>query len=324
MQTENVMEMDELELDGKFDQPIVLGVQGPPGPQGNHGKPGADGEDGGYYTPAVTQLDEDTIQFAFTPSKPDMPAVAPVTVELPAGQGSGGNVDLTGYATEQYVKDYAQPKGEYLTAVPEGYAKTEDIPTDEHIIDLIEENAPESSGGGIAVTGAKVGQTVKIAEVDENGVPTAWESVDFPSGGGGEKLRFITSVTTEEDLSNFEFSEDSEGNPFSFSRIAIRMELQGVNSKSANVFLTTNLGNFTPGSLPISGTSKQTFCCMAEVMDDGGLLPAWTSPIVGIGTAYFNVRDTKSNGNGDERITSVGLTTYQGVLAGAKITVWGC
>lgn len=43
--------------------------------------------------------------------------------------GSGGNVDLTGYATEQYVKDYAQPKGNYLTEVPEGYAKTEDIPT---------------------------------------------------------------------------------------------------------------------------------------------------------------------------------------------------
>jgi hypothetical protein len=68
---------------------------------------------------------------------------------------SGGNVDLTGYATEQYVKDYAQPKGEYLTehqslegyateqfvrdgyqpkgdyltAVPDDYAKTEDIPT---------------------------------------------------------------------------------------------------------------------------------------------------------------------------------------------------
>jgi hypothetical protein len=42
---------------------------------------------------------------------------------------TGGNVDLTGYATEQYVKDYAQPKGDYLTKVPEGYAKTEDIPT---------------------------------------------------------------------------------------------------------------------------------------------------------------------------------------------------
>lgn len=58
------------------------------------GTPGAPGADGGYYTPAVTQLDEDTIQFAFTPSKEEMPAVNPVTVELPVGQDSGGNVDF--------------------------------------------------------------------------------------------------------------------------------------------------------------------------------------------------------------------------------------
>lgn len=37
--------------------------------------------------------------------------------------------DLTGYATEQYVQGYAQPKGNYLTEVPAGYAKTEDVPT---------------------------------------------------------------------------------------------------------------------------------------------------------------------------------------------------
>lgn len=58
---------------------------------GGPSTPGADGEDGGYYIPEVSQLDEDTIQFAFTPSKADMPAVEPVTIELPAGQGSGGN-----------------------------------------------------------------------------------------------------------------------------------------------------------------------------------------------------------------------------------------
>ena len=44
-------------------------------------------------------------------------------------QVNSGNVDLTGYATEEYVQEYAQPKGEYLTEVPDGYAKTEDIPT---------------------------------------------------------------------------------------------------------------------------------------------------------------------------------------------------
>lgn len=37
-------------------------------------------------------------------------------------------VDLTGYAKESWVQASYQPKGEYLTEVPDGYAKTEDIP----------------------------------------------------------------------------------------------------------------------------------------------------------------------------------------------------
>ena len=41
----------------------------------------------------------------------------------------------------------------------------------------------QEGGSGIAVTGATVGQTVKISAVDESGKPTAWEAVDFPSGG---------------------------------------------------------------------------------------------------------------------------------------------
>lgn len=69
---------------------------GIPGTPGEPGPEGEDGEDGGYYTPDVTQLDEDTIQFTFTPSKPDMPAANSVTVELPSGQGSGGNAENSG------------------------------------------------------------------------------------------------------------------------------------------------------------------------------------------------------------------------------------
>lgn len=46
-----------------------------------------------------------------------------------SSNNSGGNVDLTGYATEQWVREGYQPKGEYLTEVPDGYAKTGDIPT---------------------------------------------------------------------------------------------------------------------------------------------------------------------------------------------------
>ena len=45
------------------------------------------GEAGGFYTPAVTQPDANTIRMSFTPSKEDMPAVEPVDITLPAGGG---------------------------------------------------------------------------------------------------------------------------------------------------------------------------------------------------------------------------------------------
>jgi hypothetical protein len=53
------------------------------------------GENGGYYTPKIEQISNSEIKISYTPSMSDMPAVEPVTVELTAGQGSGGNVDFT-------------------------------------------------------------------------------------------------------------------------------------------------------------------------------------------------------------------------------------
>ena len=45
---------------------------------------------GGYYSPKVSQLNDETLQFSFLPSNGDMPEVAPITVNLPAADGSGG------------------------------------------------------------------------------------------------------------------------------------------------------------------------------------------------------------------------------------------
>jgi hypothetical protein len=104
---------------------------------GTPGAPGSDGEDGGYYTPAVTQLDEDTIQFDFTPSKSDMPAVQPVQVELPAGQGSGGNADGAVLYTAQELTEEQKAQArnnigavtleEVLAALPVYNGEVEDV-----------------------------------------------------------------------------------------------------------------------------------------------------------------------------------------------------
>ena len=124
----------------------------------------------------------------------------------------------------------AQPAGNYLTEVPEGYAKTEDVPTDEEIIQLIKDNATEPVGGiDLGVTGATVGQTVKISAVDENGVPTEWEPVDFPSGGGGEfKSDVICDMTATEPVVSLIQNVDNK----LYKMIFVHVAFQGVSGEA--------------------------------------------------------------------------------------------
>ena len=77
------------------------------------GGSGGNGEAGGYYTPAVTQPTENTMQVSFTPSKTTMPAVDGAEITLPAGPaGSKGDKGADG-------------KSAYAYAVEGGYTGTE-------------------------------------------------------------------------------------------------------------------------------------------------------------------------------------------------------
>lgn len=67
----------------------------------------------------------------------------------------------------------------------------------ESLIDTV--NELKNDSGKINVSGATAGQIVQISEVDDNGVPTAWESVDFPSTEEKwEHICDIEFVTDEE------------------------------------------------------------------------------------------------------------------------------
>ena len=56
---------------------------------------GADGSDGGYYTPHVTQPDENTMRLSFSHSKDGMPAVAETDITLPSGGSGSVAIDST-------------------------------------------------------------------------------------------------------------------------------------------------------------------------------------------------------------------------------------
>lgn len=57
--------------------------------------------------------------------------------------------------------------------------------------------ADGKDGAGMDITGATVGQIAKIAAVDASGVPTAWEPVDMPSGGGEEWEKLVDASLAE-------------------------------------------------------------------------------------------------------------------------------
>ena len=74
------------------------------------------------------------------------------------------------------------------------------------------------AGAGLDVTGATVGQTVKISAVDVNGVPTAWVPVDM---GSGEKWEKIVEIELTDAASLIKIDRDAEGNPFALKRVMI-------------------------------------------------------------------------------------------------------
>lgn len=74
----------------------------------------------------------------------------------------------------------------------------------------------------LGVTGATVGQTVKIKAVDKNGAPTEWEAADAASG---EDWEFINEISTNEWISSVTINQDSNGNPFSLKKMRIFMTL---------------------------------------------------------------------------------------------------
>lgn len=66
----------------------------------------------------LTNEDEKRFVKSINDIEPDEKGNVKVDIDVP-------DIDLTDYATEQFVRDGFQPKGNYLTEVPSGYATEE-------------------------------------------------------------------------------------------------------------------------------------------------------------------------------------------------------
>lgn len=124
----------------------------------------------------------------------------------PGAKGDPGEKGDTGATGPQGATGPAGPQGPVGQTGPQGPVGT-----------------PGKDGAGMDITGAKIGQIAKITAVDASGVPTAWEPVDMPSGGG-ETWELIKAITIADDAAEsnaLTINTDESGAAFSLKKAKI-------------------------------------------------------------------------------------------------------
>lgn len=84
---------------------LPVPADGEDGQDGQDGTNGKDGENGGYYTPTVETVTENSFKISFSPSKSGMPAVGDVTITLPAAKDGEDGKDGTNGTNGQDGED---------------------------------------------------------------------------------------------------------------------------------------------------------------------------------------------------------------------------
>ena len=94
----------------------------------------------------------------------------------------------------------AVPTDSVTTAV-NAESTNENVPTAKAVYDALQDiGIPSGTDISLNVTGATVGQTIKVKAVDADGKPTAWEAVDV-AAGDAEVWEKVCQVTTTENVS---------------------------------------------------------------------------------------------------------------------------
>lgn len=73
----------------------------------------------------------------------------------------------------------------------------------------------------LGVTGASVGDIIKVKQVDADGKPTAWEAATVEISGGEGEGRLICDITLSEEVNSIEITSDSDGKSFELSEVWI-------------------------------------------------------------------------------------------------------
>lgn len=300
--------LTQAKASGEFD-----GAQGPVGPQGPQGEPGEQGPKG-----ETGETGPQGPQGEIGPAGPAGAdgAQGPAGADgQPGADGAPGPVGATPNIQIGTVETLSA--GSHATASMGG---TPENP----ILNLgIPQGAPGSGGSGIAVSGATVGQTVKISAVDDDGVPTAWEAVDFPSGGGGSEWKVLADITTEEDV--YEVMID-EGIPDGVTGVYFHAIAKYVESSSYNylVFQVNGRDAFA-GNKGINA-NNQFYDLLLEIHEDGtGHAMSSKSNVIGSSPQFGISSETITPRNDLLPVTSIGVqcgNVNLKISAGAIIQIY--
>lgn len=86
-------------------------------------------------------------------------------------------------------------------------------------------NIPSGGSGtdiSLGLTGAAVGDIIKVKAVDADGKPTEWVAAEMPSG---DNYELINDVTIEDWVCSITINQDSSGNAFALKKMIIFMTL---------------------------------------------------------------------------------------------------
>nr|DAW28640.1 MAG TPA: hypothetical protein [Caudoviricetes sp.] len=101
--------------------------------------------------------------------------------------------------------------------------------------------APGKDGAGMDLTGATVGQIARIKAVDASGVPTAWEPVDMPTGGGGEAWELIKRVTVEgADVTSIVIDKNENDATFAYAELWLVAQFPSTVSSTNPIYVAPN------------------------------------------------------------------------------------
>lgn len=131
-----------------------------------------------------------------------------------------------------------------LTTEVNSESTNENVPTAKAVYDALQNiDIPSGTDISLNVTGATVGQTIKVKAVDTDGKPTAWEAVDM-AAGDTEVWEKVCQVTTTENVS-FIYQ------PFSGYYKKIRAIFRGETTVAGQVWIYPNTET-RPGGVDIA------------------------------------------------------------------------